>query len=154
MVTGDASTLLVTMLGIGVALAGVISTFGFSLRSAIRTMRADLNGRVDDLGARVDRMEQGLGARIDDLGTRVDQVEKGLGARIDDLSARIDDLGARVDRVDGRLDRLETRLDGRIDRLEMRLDTLIDRLARPWPRTNGAPETAEPRQEQEPKPTP
>ena len=85
-----------TVVGVGVALAGM----QWRMHAALRQ---DLSGRVDGLGGRID----GLDARIDGLGARID----GLGGRIDGLNARLDAMQADLANVKERLARVEGILD-------------------------------------------
>ena len=81
------------IIGTGISLAGV-------LLLAMLAQFSSLNGRIDDLGRRIDDLEARFESRIDDLEARFE-------SRIDDLEARfesrIDDLQSVVRRMDERL---------------------------------------------------
>ena len=78
-----------TIVGVGVALAGL----QWRMHAALRQ---DLSGRID-----------GLSGRVDSLGGRVDS----LSGRVDSLSDRIDAMQADLANVKERLARVESVLD-------------------------------------------
>ena len=77
---------LIAILGVGIALAGLI------LR----------------LNARIDRVESNLNARIDrvesNLNARIDRVESSLNARIDGIQAELREVRDRLARLEGKVD--------------------------------------------------
>ena len=107
------------------ALAAIIglcaTTIGIQIRffSVLKTDMRSLNGRIDNLGDHVERveerLEERLGNRIDRVNDRIDrvevQLEERLGNRVDRLEERLghrielvkEELNDRIDRVDERL---------------------------------------------------
>ena len=77
---------LIAILGVGIALAGLI------LR----------------LNARIDRVESNLNARIDrlesNLNARIDRLESSLNARIDGIQAELREVRDRLARLEGKVD--------------------------------------------------
>ena len=90
------------------ALAAVIglcaTTIGIQIRffSVLKTDMRSLNGRIDNLGDHVERVEERLEQR---LGNRIDRVEERLEER----------LGQRIDQVNGRIELAREELNGRIE---------------------------------------
>ena len=121
------------------ALAAVIglcaTTIGIQIRffSVLKTDMRSLNGRIDNLGDHVERVEERLGNRIDRVEARL---EERLGNRIDQVNGRIDrveeSLGQRIDLVkkelNGRIDRVEENLGQRIELVSNRIDRVEESL--------------------------
>ena len=66
------------IIGTGISLAGV-------LLLAMLAQFSSLNGRIDDLGRRIDDLEDRLESRIDGLGRRIDDLQsvvRGLDERL------------------------------------------------------------------------
>ena len=62
----------------------------------IRSLRGDLEKRIDGVDRRIDEVRSDLGKRIDGVDKRIDETRS--------------DLGGRIDRIELRMDRLETGL--------------------------------------------
>ena len=89
----------------------------------IEFVKEELISAKEELGARIDSVENNLGARIDsvenNLNERIDSVEKNLGERIDsvenNLNERIDsvekNLGEKVDQNTIRIEALDDKID-------------------------------------------
>ena len=88
---------LIAILGVGIALAGLL------LRPNARIDRVE-----SSLSARIHRMESGLSARIDrvesGLSARIDSLEGGLNARIDGIQAELREVRDRLARLEGKVD--------------------------------------------------
>ena len=101
------------------ALAAVIglcaTTIGIQIRffSVLKTDMRSLNGRIDNLGDHVERVEERLEQR---LGNRIDRVEERLEER----------LGQRIDQVNSRIDRVEENLGQRIELAREELNGRIE----------------------------
>ncbi len=91
-----------TVIGVGIALAGLIL-------ATTRGIRADMRVQLDRLDKRID----GLSARMDE--------------RIDGLSARQDQLAARMDERMGRLEQEQARMNGVLETIR---DVLFARAGR------------------------
>ena len=91
------------IIGTVVVLAGLLSAQIAGVNNAV-------NARIDDL--------------LDDVNARMDRIE----ARIDDLR---DDVNARMDRIEARMDRIEARFDAfdeRLRNVELALGKIDQRL--------------------------
>ena len=97
----------------------------------IEFVKEELISAKEELGARIDSVENNLGARIDsvenNLGERIDSVENNLNARIDSVEKN---LGERIDSVENnlneRIDSVENNLGERIDSVEKNLGEKVD----------------------------
>ncbi|GMM31578.1 hypothetical protein DAMA08_043230 [Martiniozyma asiatica (nom. inval.)] len=91
---------------------------------AINTLTTAVNNLNRDMGARLDRMENGMNTRLDALDTRLDRMETAINTRLDALDTRLDRMetaiNTRLDALDTRLDALDTRLGN----LETRMNTI------------------------------
>ncbi len=85
----DTRTIVVSIIGTGIAVITVVVGFMAILASGI-------NDRIDDLNATVN--------------TRISDMNASFGARFDDVNARIDDVNARIDDVNTRIDKVESDL--------------------------------------------
>ena len=89
----DTRTIVVSIIGTGIAVITVVVGF-------MTILAGGINNRIDDLNATVN--------------TRINDLNASFGARFDDVNARIDDLntsfGARIDDVNTRIDKVETDL--------------------------------------------
>ncbi len=89
---------LIAILGVGIALAGMIWQGQRSLRT--------------DLGARIEEVNRNLGARMDRIEARMDRIE----ARMDGIEGQLRELGERLARLEGKVDFLEAYISGRNER--------------------------------------
>ena len=104
----DTRTIVVSIVGTGLATTTVIVAFTAIIASGI-------NARFDDVNNRIDGVNRNVNDRIDDVdrsvNTRIDDVNRTVNARFDDVNARIDDvnrnLGGRIDDLDTRMGRIE-----------------------------------------------
>ena len=100
------------------ALAAVIglcaTTIGIQIRffSVLKTDMRSLNGRIDNLGDHVERveerLEERLGNRIDRVNDRIDRVEERLGQRIELVSSDLAVVGRDVAHVKGQWETMLT----------------------------------------------
>ena len=85
---------LIAILGVGIALAGIL-----------------LKGQ-QSLGARIDEVNRNLSARMDRIEARMDRIE----ARMDGIEGQLRELGERLARLEGKVDFLEAYISGRNER--------------------------------------
>ena len=108
----DTRTIVVSIVGTGLATTTVIVAFTAIIASGI-------NARFDDVNNRIDGVNRNVNDRIDDVdrsvNTRIDDVNRTVNARFDDVNARIDDL--RTELIAG-VDDLRTELTTRIEAVE------------------------------------
>ena len=71
------------------SLAFVAAVFGVS----VNAINSVVDGRLDDMNARFDRLEDSIDDRFNNVDARFNEMD----ARFDDLDARFDDLDAKVD---------------------------------------------------------
>jgi len=94
---------LIAILGIGIALAGLI----LRLNARIDSVKSGLDARIDDMKADMVRMENSLGARIDDMKADMVRMENSLGARIDGVQTELREVRDRLSRLEGKVDILQ-----------------------------------------------
>ena len=80
----------------------------------IRKMNADLGGRIDGLGEKVDSMNVELGGKIDGVGRKVDSMNVNLCGKIDGLSGKVSamkaNLGSKMDSVGSEVKLMRTEM--------------------------------------------
>jgi outer membrane murein-binding lipoprotein Lpp len=96
----------------------------------------DLNGRVGDLGRRMDNgfnqihadiraLDAKVDSKIDGLDSKVDSKIDGLDSKIDGLDSKIDSkIGGLDAKVDSKIDGLDSKIDG----LDSKVDSKVDGL--------------------------
>jgi len=98
----------------------------------IRSLRSDLEKRIDGLDKRIDETRNDLGKRIDGVDKRIDETRNDLGKRIDDVDKRIDGVEKRIDETRNdlgkRIDETRNDLGKRIDAVEDRMERFEDRM--------------------------
>jgi len=99
----------------------------------IEFVKEELISAKEELGARIDSVENNLGERIDsvenNLNARIDSVEKNLGERIDSVE---NNLNERIDSVENnlgeRIDSVEKNLGEKVDQNTIRIEALDDKI--------------------------
>ena len=85
----DTRTIVVSIIGTGIAVITVVVGF-------MAILAGGINNRIDDLNATVNTgindLNASFGARFDDVNTRIDDLNTSFNARIDDVNARIDEV--------------------------------------------------------------
>ncbi len=104
--------ILIAIVAVGAALAGLIVTSVRGLRQDIRQDMARLESR---LYAKINESESRLDAKIDGLESRLDAKINGLESRLD---AKIDALDARIDGLEARMREDMKQLSDRLARVE------------------------------------
>ena len=92
---------LIAILGVGIALAGILLKGQQSLGARIEEVNRNLGARMDRIEARMDRIE-----------ARMDRIE----ARMDGIEGQLRELGERLARLEGKVDFLEAYISGRNER--------------------------------------
>ncbi len=106
--------ILIAIVAVGAALAGLIVTSVRGLRQDIRQDMARLESRLD---AKINESESRLDARIDGLESRLNAKIDGLEARIDGLEARMrEDMKQLSDRL-ARVEHGQAKLEGLLEGL-------------------------------------
>ncbi len=106
--------ILIAIVAVGAALAGLIVTSVRGLRQDIRQDMARLESRLD---AKINESESRLDAKIDGLESRLDAKIDGLEARIDGLEARMrEDMKQLSDRL-ARVEHGQAKLEGLLEGL-------------------------------------
>ena len=106
--------ILIAIVAVGAALAGLIVTSVRGLRQDIRQDIARLESRLD---AKINESESRLDAKIDGLESRLDAKIDGLEARIDGLEARMrEDMKQLSDRL-ARVEHGQAKLEGLLEGL-------------------------------------
>ncbi|MCY3758018.1 MAG: hypothetical protein OXG96_09875 [Acidobacteria bacterium] len=75
----------ITVIAVGVALAGVILTSNRALWQDMSHMRAELRQDLKEINARVDALRQEMRTDIASLHSRIDAMNNNLASRIDKL---------------------------------------------------------------------
>ena len=106
--------ILIAIMAVGAALAGLIVTSVRGLRQDIRQDMARLESRLD---AKINESESRLDAKIDGLESRLDAKIDALDARIDGLEARMrEDMKQLSDRL-ARVEHGQAKLEGLLEGL-------------------------------------
>ena len=106
--------ILIAIMAVGAALAGLIVTSVRGLRQDIRQDIARLESRLD---AKINESESRLDAKIDGLESRLDAKIDALDARIDGLEARMrEDMKQLSDRL-ARVEHGQAKLEGLLEGL-------------------------------------
>ena len=106
--------ILIAIVAVGAALAGLIVTSVRGLRQDIRQDMARLESRLD---AKINESESRLDAKIDGLESRLDAKIDALDARIDGLEARMrEDMKQLSDRL-ARVEHGQAKLEGLLEGL-------------------------------------
>ena len=85
----DTRTIVVSIVGTGLATVTVMVAFTAIIASGI-------NARFDDVNRRIDDVNRGINARFDDVNRRIDDVNRNVNGRIDDLNARMTRVEADI----------------------------------------------------------
>ena len=97
------------------------------LRNEITRTREELCEKIDLNTVRIEFVKEELISAKEELGARIDSVENNLGARIDSVE---NNLGERIDSVENnlneRIDSVENNLGERIDSVEKNLGEKVD----------------------------
>lgn len=95
---------LIAILGVGVAIAGLLLASHRNLNSSINNVNTDLKERIDsvntNLNTRIDRHETNVNARFDGLDTRMRSVETGLAELKGQMSIVRDYMQGRNSKAD------------------------------------------------------
>ena len=92
----DTRTIVVLVIGTGIAVVTVIVGFMAIIASGIDARFDDVNARISDVNTRIDELSRSVNARFDDVNARFDELSRSVNSRFDAVNARIDDLNARV----------------------------------------------------------
>ena len=71
----DTRTIVVSIVGTGLATTTVIVAFTAIIASGIDARFDDVNNRIDDVNNRIDDVNRNVNGRIDGVETRIDKVE-------------------------------------------------------------------------------
>lgn len=82
----DTRTIVVSIIGTGIAVTTVIVGFMAILAGGINTQIDDLNASFN---ARIDDLNATINTRIDDFNARIDDFNASFNSRMDDVNARI-----------------------------------------------------------------
>ena len=82
-----------------------------------------VNGKLEDVEAKLEKLDTKLGKRLNDLDTKIGKLDSQLTARMDNLDMKIDKLEAKMDT---KIDKLDAKWDTKIDKLDAKMTTLIE----------------------------
>ena len=105
----DVMTEMITIIAVGVGLAGLILNGQKNVREDIKSLEArlreEMNARFDQMDARLDQMD----TRLDKMDTRLDQME----SRFEKLEARMGTMERQQAKLEGLLEGLREAISGR-----------------------------------------